>query len=112
MVFYGFVGMFFGMVAFVVHAIVNGFDRIRASLLAIANDDEDQSVAGITRSDEIGEMARAVLSLRNRARERLQRLTEMAYFDPLTKLSNRARFRDELDRLLQEDEAISTAIGA
>lgn len=87
---------------FVAISVLHGFDRIRVALRAIANDEGNRVIAGLTRSDEVGEMARAVAMLRERLNERLARLIHLAYFDNLTGLSNRERIRRELDKLLRQ----------
>lgn len=82
---------------FVVFNILNGLDKIRVALRAIAGGELGHPVTGLTRSDEVGDMALAASMLRERLKERLDSLRQHAYFDALTQLPNRAYFRDAHD---------------
>lgn len=82
-------------------SVLPGFERIRQALRITADEDFDTPVSGATRRDEVGDMARAVISLQNCGRVRTNALYKLAYFDQLTGLANRSVFRDRLTNHLQ-----------
>ena len=65
----------------------------------------DQAMEHTERSDEIGDLARAFDHMRINVAEQQAEIRQLAYWDPLTKLPNRAQFRDAVRA------AIATASG-
>ena len=86
--------------SFVATRILAAFDQIRRALVSIANETGDQTVAGIMRQDEVGEMARAVVQVRDTSRARFEQLEHLAYHDPLTGLATRNRFFRQIEKFL------------
>lgn len=112
---YTFVAMVAAMVSaicFVAFNILAAFTQIRHSMTAIAQEAPNQLVSGIQRSDEVGEMARAAVTMRDRSNERHARLSHLAYHDNLTNLPNREKFRHEIEDHLkrQSREGLELAV--
>ena len=87
-------------IGYVTLNILPGFDHVRQALTRLAERDERIAVTGITREDEVGEIARAVVALRDRSQSRVSLLKHMAFYDSLTGLPNRSMFRERLEALL------------
>ena len=93
---------FVATLSYFAYIILPGYERIRQALHKTVSENTDAPVYGISRQDEVGDMARAVMTLRDISRRRLDRLYRLAYFDTLTGLANRAVFRTRLSELLEQ----------
>ena len=89
--------------AYFAWVVLPGFERIRLALRVTVEEETDAPVYGVCRRDEVGDMARAVVTLREQSRNRLDRLYRLAYFDALTGLANRSKFRTRLRELVGQD---------
>lgn len=92
---------FVASLGYFAYVVLPGYERIREALYVTVYENTDAPVIGISRRDEVGDMARAVMTLRDISRRRLDRLYRLAYFDTLTGLANRAVFRTRLGELLK-----------
>lgn len=106
------VAAMFSAICFVAFNILAAFTEIRHSMTAIAQEAKNQLVTGIQRNDEVGEMARAAVTMRDRSRERHARLSHLAYHDNLTNLPNREKFRQEIEHQLRrhDKEGVEVAV--
>jgi len=77
-----------------------GFDSIREAIIEMADRDDFNMVLGLARNDEVGDMARAVATLREKTQSRLDRLHDLAFHDSLTGLENRTQLHDQLEDAL------------
>ena len=66
----------------------------------VARGDYDSPVRTATRDDEFSELATAFEGMRQGIAQRIERIRELAFFDPLTRLPNRAQFVDERSQAL------------
>lgn len=101
MTFIALLGSVLAVVGFVWLNILSAFDKLRFALVAFAHDERRQPVVGTERRDEVGEMARAVVTLQDRSLARLDQLQHLAYHDPLTKLANRSYFSKKIEELFE-----------
>jgi diguanylate cyclase (GGDEF)-like protein len=64
--------------------------------------DFDTPVPAAPRNDELAELAQAFEGMRAGLAERTEHIRQLAYWDPLTRLPNRAQFEDRLRQTLAE----------
>lgn len=85
--------------------LVNALLDVSVFMEKVANGDFGSSMAlkTMSRTDEIGEIARSADTLRYNLRDLVER-------DPLTKLLNRRSCRKAIDRLLEQDKSYTVAM--
>ena len=84
--------------------IAGPIDALAASARRLADGDYASPVP-VAGSDEVGHLARSFEAMRIGIRERDAEIRRLAYWDPLTALPNRARFRDLLGERIAEAAA-------
>jgi len=72
--------------------------------------DFDTPVPPPARDDELAELAQAFDGMRLGLAERTEHIRRLAYWDPLTRLPNRAQFEDRLHQTLAAGGAVATVL--
>lgn len=76
--------------------------RLARAAERLGSGDYDTPVGGIECSDEIGDLAQSFESMRVSVAEKQAQILRLAYWDTLTGLPNRARFRDAVMRSIAD----------
>ena len=79
-----------------VHEVSRPINRLVAAMRRLADKDYDSRIEGVSRQDEVGQMAQAVDYFREKMIE-ADRLQEEVLRDPLTRIANRRAFDEALD---------------
>ena len=84
--------------------LTNPILKLRDHALAIGKG-QFENIDRVTRSDEIGELAKAIYSMADDLELQNQSVKFLAFHDPLTGLANRVNFQSQLEAKLNEAEA-------
>jgi methyl-accepting chemotaxis protein len=102
-----------GVVWWILNTILNPLEKLRGAMLKLAGGNLDTDVAGIQRSDEIGQMAAAVLTFKENAVERRRLQAEQEHMKEQAEIDRRQglmTIADSLETGVKEDLDASLAV--
>jgi diguanylate cyclase (GGDEF)-like protein len=95
---------------FTARHVVTPLQSLAAAAERLGEGDYATPMGGLQRNDEIGELAHAFERMRVLVAEKQNEVLQLAYWDPLTGLPNRARFRDAVRQAIEAARSTGSAL--